>query len=94
MVDLETKSVKKLVAELLEVVDLGLCSTAILMSLAIFSSLCWISVHLKRGWSGARGQFLTVHLQVEGRSLFCHECSGERFAAKHPVNGATCWLHR
>ena len=53
MVDLETKSVKKLVAEPLAMVDLGLCSTAIMMSLTIFSSLCWSSVHFKRGWSGA-----------------------------------------
>ena len=40
MVNLETKSVKKLVAELLAMVDLGHCSTAILMSLSRCSLDC------------------------------------------------------
>ena len=53
LIDLETKSVKKLVVEPLATVDLGLNSAAILMSPTIFSSMRWSSARSKRGWSGA-----------------------------------------
>ena len=52
MVDLETKSVKKLVVKLLAMVDLGFCSTAILMSLTIFFSLRRSWAYRSRGFSG------------------------------------------
>ena len=46
LIDLKTRSVKKLVVELPATVDLGLYSSAISMSLTIFSSLRWSSAHL------------------------------------------------